>query len=158
MNQFSLFAQPEPSIEGIDKGAAHRSYRADLICDSKRIRKPVRCNGDRWVNLGGVYYRGTYKGEMYRLCVPEEFDGSIIPEGAGYYHGMAVKYGTETLIICEPSLPFALSISELQDSEKIWHRENESVEEDDSPSLFEEDAHDENPQEDGCEVCGEPLA
>lgn len=142
-NQFSLFAAPAPSIEGIDKRQALKSYSADVIGMTNKVRKPVSCNGDIWVNTGGCYSAGTYKGEMYRLVTPEDFDGptytytsklAIWRDGDKYpgdfarsdpngsYHGMVVKSGTEMYVMCGPKL--ALDIGEadmnaIQDANRL---------------------------------------
>lgn len=112
MNQFSLFATPEPSIEGIDKHAARRSYSADLVGESGRVRNPVRCNGDLWVGMQFQYFRGTARGWLYRLVPAAEFDGLTIPPNADRCHGKAVKHGGTAYVLTSPSFEFFMDAEE----------------------------------------------
>jgi hypothetical protein len=121
--QLGLFAPAPPSVQGIDLAKAFASYSADLIGMSNRVRKPVSCCGDLWVSTGSSGTAITRTATMYRLVLLAEFEGepttynekiSIVHEGDeyagdyarndpnGFYHGMMVKNGGSTYVLCGP--------------------------------------------------------
>lgn len=122
-DQLGLFAPGEPSIEGIDPLKICAAYCCELISSGK-VRKPVLCNGDLWINTGGQYSGGYYRACVYRLAPVETFDGPTytygekmaVPSEArfaygdfarrdplGFYHGMVIQHGGRSYAICGPS-------------------------------------------------------
>lgn len=128
--QLALFAPLPPSVEGMDIAKASFSYSADLIAMSGKVRKPVACGGNLWINTGT---RGTAAhriAEMYCLVAVAEFDGqpityhektSIWFEGDaypgdyarndpnGFYHGMKVQQGGMSYVLCGPPQKLAIN-------------------------------------------------
>lgn len=121
--QPGLFAPAAPTVENIDLAKAFASYSGDVIAENNRVRKPVSCGGDLWVSTGSSGTATKRNARLYRLVPPSEFDGepttyrekiSIVREGDeyagdyarndpnGFYHGMTVKSGGSTYILCGP--------------------------------------------------------
>ena len=142
--QLGLFAPLPPSIEGIDPVKAIASYSCDLIGMSNKVRKPVSCGGDLWVNTGGSGNRANRTYEMYRLIPVAEFegipttyhektamwqDGDEYPgdyarnDPKGFYHGMAVQNGSVAYVLYGP--PQKLTINDLVETLDTTEDEDE---------------------------------
>jgi hypothetical protein len=96
----------------IGEGDIHASYSADRIAMSNAVRRPFLHAGSRWVCIGiGV----NYSVQAYQLVHPSAFRGTPTTYGAqvalnqgddaladpmGFYHGMSVRSGGETLVLC----------------------------------------------------------
>ena len=109
-----------------DSGDIANAYSADTIAGASTIRKPFN-----W--QGGIYVTVAICGpkfEAYRLIVQRHFDGLTNTyndkvgslEGAeaarndpnGFYHGMAVKKGGDTLILSGPPVIFVPGVEPAQ--------------------------------------------
>lgn len=103
----------------IGEGDIHASYSADRIAMSNTVRRPFQHAGGLWVCVGiGV----NFSAKAFRLVHPSAFCGTPTTYGAkvvlnqgdnaradpmGFYHGMAVRSGGETLVLCGPPVHFA---------------------------------------------------
>ena len=109
-----------------DRGDINRSYSADLIATSGRIRNPFPHKGDVWVCTSicgrGLTESGETEHEAYRLTPPSRFIGVPTSYGTrtgtadaadversdpfGFYHGIVVKRGSEAFVISGPPVRF----------------------------------------------------
>jgi len=109
-----------------DRGDINRSYSADVIATSGRIRNPFQHKGNFWVCTGisgrGLTDSGETEHEAYRLTPEARFIGVPTTYGAtigtaeaadaarnnqfGFYHGIAVKQGSQAFIMSGPPLRF----------------------------------------------------
>ena len=109
-----------------EHGDINRSYSADLIATSGRIRNPFPHKGDVWVCTSicgrGLTESGETEHEAYRLLTPCRFIGVMTSYGtrtgtadaadaarrdpSGFYHGMVVKRGSEAFVISGPPIRF----------------------------------------------------
>jgi hypothetical protein len=94
----------------VGEGDIVGSYSGDKIMDGK-IRKPFRWNNADWICVGtGPGLRA----DAYRVVDPKAFDGTPIsyyergerPWPMGFYHGVAVKFGGRTVVLCGPEVRF----------------------------------------------------
>jgi hypothetical protein len=109
-----------------DRGDINRSYSADLIGMRQQVRKPFHHLGERWICTTitgwGLTRSGYMEHEAYRLTPERMFIGvpttyyartgtAEAAEAArndpyGFYHGMAVKHGSEAFVLSGPPLRF----------------------------------------------------
>jgi len=104
------------------EGDISAAYSADLIAFQGRIRKPFNYAGQLWVTTG-KNCRGEHvtAAEASRLIPREHFNGAATTyaekvriEGGelarndpnGFYHGMTVQQGGQTLVIIGPPALF----------------------------------------------------
>jgi hypothetical protein len=109
--------------DGADIG---NSYSADRIASAEPVRKPFRHDGALWVCTSitgsGLSGSGRAEHEAYRLVPERLFAGPPTTYAAktgtgeaaeaarndpsGFYHGIAVKHGPETFVLCGPPVRF----------------------------------------------------
>jgi hypothetical protein len=117
---------PVPAPRLSDRGDINRSYSADLIAASGQLRNPFRHNGSLWVCTSitgrGLTESRKTEHEAYRLMPPALFVGVPTTYRArtgeadaadaarrdpfGFYHGMAVKHGSEAFVMSGPPVRF----------------------------------------------------
>ena len=103
----------------VGEGDINASYSGDRIGMGEHIRKPFDWRSGLWVCVGNRYLRGMVESEAYRLLHPSAFDGepttyaekSLCGDEArsdprGFYHGMTVRHGGQTFVLCGPPLTF----------------------------------------------------
>jgi hypothetical protein len=110
----------------ICEGDIHASYSADVIAMSGRVRKPFKCKGALFVctSIAGSALTGSGMPEhqAYRLVpakmftgTPTDYHGKTAKAEAaeaarndpnGFYHGMAIEHGSESLVLCGPPITF----------------------------------------------------
>lgn len=106
----------------VGEGDIHSSYSGETIATKGTIRKPFEWQGSLWVAVSTSESSGVRQAEAYRLLPEQLMEGapvtysakSGIPEGAkaaradprGFYHGMTVKYGRNTFVLCGPKTTF----------------------------------------------------
>lgn len=99
------------------EGDINASYCAEKIACNEPIRKPFRFEGYSWVCVGVT--NGGH--EAYRLLPPELFEGTPTTynqktnhdggetarnDPNGFYHGMTVKHGAKSFVLCGPPAIF----------------------------------------------------
>ena len=109
-----------------DSGDISESYSADRIGSGQPVRKPFQYEGVLWICTSitgsGLTVSGHTEHEAYRLIPERMFCGTPTTYAArtgtfetaetarndpeGFYHGVSVKYGRETLVLCGPPLRF----------------------------------------------------
>jgi hypothetical protein len=102
------------------------SYSADRIASGQPVRKPFQHDNAFWVCTGvtgsGLTGSGRTEHEAYRMMPESMFSGAPTTYGAriatgemaeaarhdpnGFYHGVAVKHGHETFVLCGPPVRF----------------------------------------------------
>lgn len=115
-----------PAVRLDERGDINRSYSADLIATSGRVRKPFPHLGQFWVCTsisGSSLTRSGYsEHEAYRLAPERAFVGVPTSYGArtgtaeaseaarndpyGFYNGIAVKHGSEAFVMSGPPRRF----------------------------------------------------
>ncbi len=115
----------------ICEGDIHASYSADVIAMTGRVRKPFNWNGVLCVCTGisgsGLTESGMQEHEAYRIVPVEMFTGTRTTyrektaraesaeaarnDPSGFYHGMTIKHGTLTFVLCGPPIRFAAEAS-----------------------------------------------
>ncbi len=100
------------------------SYSADRIASGQPVRKPFQHAGELWVCTSitgsGLTSSGSTEHEAYRLMPEPVFTGTPTTYGtristgelaeaarndpSGFYHGVTVKHGRETCVLCGPPL------------------------------------------------------
>jgi hypothetical protein len=115
-----------PAARLDERGDIYRSYSADLIATSGRVRKPFSHLGQFWIctSISGksLTESGDREHESYRLAPESAFVGmppnydirtgtAPAAEAArndpyGFYHGIAVTHGSEAFVMCGPPLRF----------------------------------------------------
>jgi hypothetical protein len=110
-----------PHCRGIDA-----SYSADRIASGQPVRKLFQHDDAFWVCTGvtrsGLAGRGRTEHQAYRMMPESVFSGTPTTYGAkistgemaeaarqepnGFYHGVAVKHGHETFVLCGPPVRF----------------------------------------------------
>jgi len=110
----------------ICEGDIHASYRADVIAMSGRVRKPFNWKGGLCICTGisgsGLTGGGMDEHEAYRIVAAEVFAGTPTSyhgktaraeaaEAArndpnGFYHGMTIKHGGKSFVLCGPPIKF----------------------------------------------------
>jgi hypothetical protein len=113
------------------EGDIHASYSADLIADGGRIRKPFKWRDGLWVctsiSGSGLTDSGMPEHEAYRIIPARMFKGAMKSyrektakaedaEAArhdpnGFYHGMTIMHGGETVVLCGPPIRFTAESS-----------------------------------------------
>lgn len=109
------------SEQEIGEGDIVGSYSADRICENDSIRRPFAWKGGLWVCISIRGRDGIMTVEAYRLSPPALFAGEptsyrrkvSIDDGdfarndpQGFYHGMTVKHGGETMVLTGPPAIF----------------------------------------------------
>jgi hypothetical protein len=115
-----------PAARLADRGDINRSYSADLIATSSRLRNPFRHNGSLWV-CTGITGRGLTESyetehEAYRLVPPTQFVGvptnyrartgeadaadAARRDPYGFYNGITVNHGSEAFVMAGPPVRF----------------------------------------------------
>jgi len=109
-----------------DKGDINASYSADRIASGQPVRKPFQNDGSLWVCTSitgsGLTVSGSTEHEAHRLISERIFEGkpttyrTRISSGElaevarndrnGFYHGITVKFGRESFVLCGPPLRF----------------------------------------------------
>lgn len=110
-------------------GDIHASYSADVIAASGRSRKPFKWKGELYVCTGISGSRLTDSGkeehEAYRMVLAEMFNGkrntyrdktdetedAARNDLKGFYHGMVIRFGTETFVLSGPPVRFIADAS-----------------------------------------------
>ncbi|MCA9283161.1 MAG: hypothetical protein H6812_04590 [Phycisphaeraceae bacterium] len=106
------------------KGDIRASYSGERIGMDQPIRRPFMLRGSLWITtgFGGI---GGDTAEVYRLVDPSVFAGKPTTyrektrdaeaarnDPLGFYHGMAVRCGKATLILCGPPVLLTPSSTE----------------------------------------------
>jgi hypothetical protein len=99
----------------LGEGDIAASYSADRIGLGEPLRKPFEWKGSLWVCVG----RSDQKAEAYRITHPQAFNGEPLSyrakvadgdaarsDPSGFYHGMAVRHGGKTHVLCGPPAVF----------------------------------------------------
>jgi hypothetical protein len=115
----------------ICEGDIHASYSADVIAMNGRVRKPFKWKDALCVctsiSGSGLTGSGVEEHEAYRI-VPvkmfteatktygEKTDKAEDAEAArndpnGFYHGMIIKHGSESFVLCGPPIRFTADAS-----------------------------------------------
>lgn len=109
-----------------EHGDINRSYSADLIASSARVRKPFQHKGGIWactsITGRGLTGSGETEHEAYRLTPSSQFVGVPTSYRArtgeadsadaarrdphGFYHGITVKHGSESFVMAGPPVRF----------------------------------------------------
>jgi hypothetical protein len=109
-----------------ERGDINRAYSADLIATNDRVRKPFQYLGELWVCTSitgwGLTRSGCTVYAAYRLTPERMFIGVPMTYHArtgtaetaeaarndpfGFYHGMAVKHGSEAFVLLGPPVGF----------------------------------------------------
>lgn len=124
-----LIAVPAARLR--ERGDINRSYSADLIATSGRLRNPFRHNGSLWV-CTSITGRGLTESrepehEAYRLTPPSQFVGVSTNYRArtdeadaadaarrdpyGFYNAITVKHGSEAFVMAGPPVRFIADAS-----------------------------------------------
>lgn len=103
----------------IGEGDIHASYSADRIGMEQPVRKPFTWKGTLHVCVSMRYRGDTTSAEAYRLVHPQMFSGAPTTyaekltdadaaraDPNGFYHGMTVRHGGETFVLCGPPVSF----------------------------------------------------
>ena len=113
------------------EGDIHASYSADVIASNGRVRKPFRWIDGLYVctsiSGSGLTDSGMQEHEAYRIVPAKTFTGTTKTysektdkaddaEAArndpnGFYHGMTIKHGAETFVLCGPPIRFTAETS-----------------------------------------------
>jgi hypothetical protein len=107
------------------EGDIHASYSADVIAMNGRVRKPFIWNGEHCVctSITGAALTGNrlQEHEAYRIVPSRMFRGTATTyrektargEAAaarsdpnGFYHGMTIRHGKESFVLCGPQIRF----------------------------------------------------
>lgn len=104
----------------LGEGDIHASYSADRIGMGKPVRRPFIWKNAPHVCVSMRHCGDTVCAEAYRLVHASQFGAAPTsyaqkltdPDAAradpqGFYHGMAVSCGSNTLILCGPPVLFA---------------------------------------------------
>lgn len=107
----------------LGEGDIHSSYSADIIAQESKVRKPFTFAGSLWVVVGMSGHGGVEQADAYRLIPARMFQGiaattyrektgtadgaeSARADPLGFYHGMTVKCGKESYVLCGPPALF----------------------------------------------------
>jgi hypothetical protein len=113
------------------EGDIHASYSADVIASNGRVRKSFTWNGGLYVctSITGsaLTDSGMPEHEAYRIVPVKMFTGTTKTyhdvtaraedaEAArndpnGFYHGMTIKHGGESFVLCGPPVSFTAETS-----------------------------------------------
>ena len=109
-----------------DSGDISESYSADRIASGQPVRRPFQHDGLLWICTSitgsGLTVSGNTEHEAYRLIPEHMFSGAPTTYAArtgtfeaaetartdpeGFYHGVTVRHGRETFVLCGPPLRF----------------------------------------------------
>jgi hypothetical protein len=108
----------------IGEGDMASSYSADRISEGRPIRRPFEWQGALWVCVGSASQHGVGSLRAYQLIPLERFTGAPTTyaektmdcEAArndpnGFYHGMQVKHGGKTWVLCGPGATFVTGVA-----------------------------------------------
>lgn len=115
-----------PARLRFDGGDINDSYSADRIASDQPVRRPFEHDGELWICTSitgsGLTVSGSTEHEAYRLVLGRVFAGMPTTYGTrtrtaeaaevarndpnGFYHGVAVRLGRETFVLCGPPLRF----------------------------------------------------
>jgi hypothetical protein len=103
----------------IGEGDIHGSYSADRIGMAQPVRKPFLWKGAPHVCVGMRYCGESMDAEAYRLVPVRLFDGepttyagkltdadAARADPNGFYHGMTVRHGGASCVLCGPPVVF----------------------------------------------------
>ncbi len=103
----------------VGEGDIQGSYSADRIGMGQPIRRPFKWRGGLWVCTGSARIASPAGSEAYRLVDPAAFPGAPTTysektqdaeaarnDPLGFYHGMTVRSGGKSLILCGPPALF----------------------------------------------------
>ena len=113
------------------EGDIHASYSADVIASNGRVRKPFRWKDGLYVctsiSGSGLTESGMPEHEAYRMVPATTFMGTTATyrektdkaedaEAArndpnGFYHGMTIKHGGASFVLCGPPIRFTAEAS-----------------------------------------------
>jgi hypothetical protein len=113
------------------EGDIHASYSADFIAMGGRVRQPFKWRAGLWVctSISGPSLTGSgmEEHEAYRLVLAKMFTGTTSTyrektaraedaEAArndqnGFYHGMTIRHGSESFVLCGPPVRFTAEAS-----------------------------------------------
>jgi hypothetical protein len=112
----------------IGEGDIPASYSADRIAEGRSIRAAFRWQAAEWVCVSMQCRAGEERAHAYRLVHPQAFEGAPTTyrektkdceaargDPMGFYHGMAVTRGGETMILCGPEARFIRGEAEQPD-------------------------------------------
>jgi hypothetical protein len=104
------------------EGDIYAAYSADTIASAGKIRKPFNWHGQLMVTVSLCGRDGTAEAEAYRLLPVKGFAGKAVTYGEkignaesaeaarndpnGFYHGMLVKQGGESIVLVGPPVVF----------------------------------------------------
>lgn len=117
---------PVPAARLSERGDIHRSYSADLIATSERVRAPFRHSGQTWVCVSIVGKALTRSGftelQAYRLTPEALYVGmpttyrartstadaaeAARNDPSGFYNGISVRLGSEAFVLTGPPVHF----------------------------------------------------
>jgi hypothetical protein len=108
-------------------GDIYSSYSADTLAERGTIRKPFQWQGSLWVTVCMSGPGDSQRATAYRLIPKQLFQGTPATyaekfgspkraqaargDAMGAYHGMLVKHGRETFILCGPATTFLAGTS-----------------------------------------------
>jgi hypothetical protein len=121
-SRLSWGSQNDPKGCSTGNGDIYSSYSADTIAERGTIRKPFRWQGSLWVTVRMSGSGDGQRAEAYRLLPTQFFQGTPATYGEkfgtpqraqaargdamGAYHGMLVRHGRETFVLCGPATAF----------------------------------------------------
>ena len=105
-----------------DRGDISESYSADRIAFGQPVRKPFQHDRALWIctSITGseLTSSGSHEHEAYRILSERMFTGTPTTyrtktgtnearnDPHGFYHGVVVKHGRATFVLCGPPLRF----------------------------------------------------
>lgn len=115
------------------------SYSADRIAYGKPVCRPFQHNGDLWIctsiSGSGLTESGKTEHEAYRIVPERMFHGTPTTYSAttntaeaaeaarndpnGFYHGITVKHGRDTFVLCGPPMRFVAEETETETAEQL---------------------------------------
>lgn len=104
----------------LGEGDIVASYSADRICVDESIRRPFEWRAGLWVCVSTRTRNGTREAEAYPLNLAAAFTDATtyraktaLQQGEyarndphGFYHGMTVRHGAQTMVLCGPPALF----------------------------------------------------
>lgn len=116
------------SQKTIGQGDIAASYSAERIGMNQPVRKPFNWKGSLWVCVSMTFLSGSRSAEAYRLTRKELFNGTPVTyadktadadaaraDPNGFYHGMTVRHGGQTFVLCGPPATLVPGASEQLD-------------------------------------------
>jgi len=108
----------------VGEGDISASYSADRIGSDEPVRRPFTHEGQQWISSGS----DGHSSHGYRLVHPSCFDGNTFTyaqrvrdgdngrrDPKGFYHGMQVKHGGQTMILRGPAVQFVAGVEQQPD-------------------------------------------